>query len=42
MVYQDRIETVIAAIRTLRKLRRVFYNFCYCFEINIVATKKQA
>jgi len=43
MVYQDRLETFIAAIRTARNLRVVFYNLSVIiFEVNIVAEHKQA
>jgi len=31
MVFQDRTETFIAAIRTTRDFRLVFYNFWYYF-----------
>jgi len=41
MVYQDQLETFIAAIRTPRKFRMLFYNFRYYFVVNIVAEQRQ-
>ena len=31
MVYQDRIKKIIPTLRTPRKFRMIFYNFCYYF-----------
>jgi len=39
---QDRLKQIIAVIRLLSKFWTVYYNFCYYFEVNIVAEQKQA
>jgi len=38
----SRLKKFIAAIRAPKKFRMIFYNFCYLFEVNMVAAQKQA
>jgi len=42
MVYQDRVETNIAAIRAHMKLRMIFIIYVIIFEASIVDAQKEA